>query len=146
MNSKPVIAYEDCLSIEELLGLRSAASGERFFNWNEILLLGFSAQMVETFVSVSGLTLEEIALAIGVHVSSLQQKRMDPVVSVRLLWLGVLFQRCEEVLESRQVAAFWLRSPAQSLNGRAPLCHLGAAMDARNVLAILDQMEAAVEV
>lgn len=143
MKLKSMSAYEDCLPIEALLGFTSSGHEEAFFDWNEMLLLGFSGETAATFSTVSGLTFEEIALAIGVHVSSLQQKRIDPVVSARLLWLGVLFQRCEEVLESRQAAAFWLRSPMPSLYGRAPLCHLGAAMDARNMIALLDQIEAA---
>ncbi|MBI5488573.1 MAG: DUF2384 domain-containing protein [Deltaproteobacteria bacterium] len=108
---------------------------------------GLPRRSLERVKEAMGLTDREVARTVGLSQKSIGRLRrtrrsaLGPVVSDRLYRMAALYALAERVLEGREAAREWLRSPQVGLNRRVPLELLGTEAGARIVEELLGRIE-----
>ena len=70
-----------------------------------------------------------------------REGRLHKDESERVLRIGALLDRATEVLESREAARHWLKSPKRALGGLTPLAYADTEPGAREVEHLLTRIE-----
>lgn len=70
-----------------------------------------------------------------------EERRLHKDESERVLRIGTLLDRATEVLEGREAARQWLKSPKRALGGRTPLEYADTEPGARAVEDLLTRLE-----
>lgn len=114
--------------------------------WVDRISAGLPIGSALAFKRSLGLTNEELGALLGVSTRSLARwdtarGRLDSVASDRLYRVARLFNTTVEVLESRDAAVRWLRSPQRALGGAVPLDLATTDVGTRAVEALLGRME-----
>lgn len=93
------------------------------------------------------LSCSEDALAkwLGISKATLHRRKkagfLDSSESERIVRVVRLFARAEDVLDSKEAAREWLKSPARSLGGETPLDYTDTEVGAREVENLLGRIE-----
>src|SRR5882672_7431541 len=86
----------------------------------------------------AGLTIEELAAALGLARRTLDRRRrsgaIDPRTSEKLVRLARVVARAEQVLGSVDEMRRWLRAPNRALGGEAPLALLDTDLGGEAIL------------
>lgn len=135
----PLLAF---LGGKAAIAREPATAGE----WVERIEAGLPAAAALALKETLGLTNDELGALLGVSARTLarwdpKKSRLDLVSGDRLVRTARLFAIAEEVLEDRDAAARWLKSPQRALAGRVPLQLAETDVGARSVEALLGRME-----
>jgi len=114
--------------------------------WAHRIESGLPAASAVAFKQSLGLTNAELAALLGVSARTLARwnparSRLDLVSGDRLLRSARLFAIAVEVLEDREAAARWMKTPQRALGGAVPLQRAKTDVGAREVEALLGRME-----
>jgi len=131
--------------LAELLGGRRAEVREAG-SWHDRILEGLGFDAVESVKTHLALTDPEIARLLGIGEATLRRARasgapLDPATSDRLYRLSKIVAVAEEVLESADNAATWIRRPQPALGGRVPLDLLVTQAGAEQVETLLRRID-----
>lgn len=89
-----------------------------------------------------GLSKKQLAEVVSIPVRTLlRRRRLLTHESDRVLRIGVLFQRCLEVMGDAEASRQWLQSPKRAFSGRTPLEMARTEIGAREVECLLGQLE-----
>lgn len=89
-----------------------------------------------------GLPKNQMAEIVSIPVRTLaRRKRLLVPESDRVLRLGLLFQKCLDVLGDAEVCRQWMQSPKRAFAGRTPLQMARTEVGAREVERLLGQIE-----
>ena len=134
--------------LAELLGTRGNEVRETG-SWHDRILGGLEFDAVESVKAHLGLTDSEVARLLGIGEATLRRGRasgaaLDPATSDRLYRLAKMLAVAEEVLESAENGAAWMRRPQPGLGGRVPLDMLVTQAGAEQVETLLRRIDFAV--
>lgn len=105
---------------------------------------GFSSRVIHALKDATGLTDEEVCLALGLPARTFQrrktQARIPLIESDRLYRLARVFSEAQEVLGDSDKARHWLRDPIRALGGRRPLDLLLTEAGTRQVEDVLGRI------
>ena len=132
----------DALGGRAAVAAEPASAGE----WARAIESGLPASSALAFKEALRLTNAELAAVLGVSPRTLARldrakSRLDPVSGDRLVRTARLLAIAEEVLEDREAAARWLKSPQRALGGAVPLRLAQTDVGVRAVEALLGRME-----
>lgn len=134
--------------VAELLGGRKVlrASPGSALELHDLVRAGLPYASMEAVSRAAGLTsLQEVSEVLGIPERTLQRRgqegRLSPAESERAVRLARVAQRAEEVLEDRERAHRWLRTPNRALTGKRPLDVLDTDVGARLVEDVLGRLE-----
>jgi putative toxin-antitoxin system antitoxin component (TIGR02293 family) len=110
------------------------------------VMRGFSYQALIAFESNSGVSLQELAEAIGIPERTLARRRaagrLAPEESERLLRLSSIFQKSVELFEGDvSSAVHWLAAPKRALQNQTPLQYARTEVGARQVENLIGRLE-----
>jgi putative toxin-antitoxin system antitoxin component (TIGR02293 family) len=135
-------------AILEVLGGRRAMQGDPagVLEWSASIHAGLPVAAALAFKEALHLTKEELGALLGVSSRTLarwqpRKSKLDPVSGDRLVRSARLFALAAEVLEDREAAVRWLRTPQRALGAAVPLELAQTDVGARAVEAILGRME-----
>ena len=110
----------------------------------EAIREGFPPAVVQELMSISGLTLKELAGALDLSTRSLQRRRRSGRLaryeSDRLYRLARILALADEFLGDHERAIRWLKRPNRALGGIAPVSALDTELGARQVENILGRI------
>jgi putative toxin-antitoxin system antitoxin component (TIGR02293 family) len=132
----------------EILGGKAGIAREpsTAAEWAQRIQSGLPAAAALAFKEALKLTYDELAALLGLSARTLARwdpakSRLDLVSGDRLVRSARLFAIAEEVLEDREAAARWLKSPQRALGGHVPLQLAETDVGSRAVEALLGRME-----
>jgi len=107
---------------------------------------GFSYQALIAFETNSGVSLQELAEAIGIPERTLARRRaagrLAPEESERLLRLSSIFEKSVELFEGDVASAVhWLSAPKRALENQTPLQYARTEVGAREVENLIGRLE-----
>jgi putative toxin-antitoxin system antitoxin component (TIGR02293 family) len=108
---------------------------------------GLSPNAIEKVKTAYGLNDTEISSLLGVSTKTISRtrtahaKRLSLVVGDRLFRLAKMFAFATQVLEDRDAAREWLRSPQFGLNNAIPLDLMNTEVGAKEVEDLLGRIE-----
>jgi putative toxin-antitoxin system antitoxin component (TIGR02293 family) len=116
------------------------------YEWVSQVEAGLPAASALAFKDALKLTNEELGALLGISTRTLARwqpgkSRLDAVSGDRLLRSARLLSIATDVLEEREAAAQWLKSPQRALAGAIPLALARTDVGARAVEALLGRME-----
>lgn len=117
------------------------------FEFTDLIEKGLPHSALEHVKNALKLTDREVSSALdisGKTVSRLRhasRQRLSPSISDRLYRFARLYALAEEVLEDKEQARDWLRSPQVGLNNRTPLDLMRTEAGAREVESLLVRIE-----
>ncbi|HXZ47594.1 MAG TPA: antitoxin Xre/MbcA/ParS toxin-binding domain-containing protein [Usitatibacter sp.] len=126
----------------KVVAAEPATAGE----WVSRIESGLPAASALAFKETLGLTNVELAALLGVSVRTLARwdpakSRLDLVSGDRLVRSARLFAIAADVLEDRDAAARWMKTPQRALAGAVPLHLAETDVGTRAVEALLGRME-----
>lgn len=106
---------------------------------------GLPVSAFESLRAQMGVSAKDLAQSASIAVRTLARRkqggRLQKGESERLLRIAVLFDRAVEVLESREEAQQWFRTPKRALGGSTPLDFADTEPGAREVEDLLGRIE-----
>lgn len=122
----------------------------RFFNSADAVTAvkaGFTMETVGQLEAYLDISTEDLAQAVNIESSRLvprhteHDQRLRTDESERILRIGLLVDRAEEVLNGRAEAREWLLRPCEALGGVSPLLYASTEPGAREVERLLGRLE-----
>ena len=115
----------------------------------ELVRRGMPASALTSLAKQLGIALSDLEAIVGIPPATAARKRatnetLKPVLSDRAFRIAHILTFATEVLESRDKAASWLRTPNRALRGEAPLMMLDTEIGSREVEQVLGRIEAGV--
>jgi len=110
------------------------------------VMRGFSYQTLVAFETNSGMSLQEVAGAIGIPERTLARRkasgRLAPEESERLLRLSSIFEKAADLFEGDVPSAVnWLSVPKRALENQSPLEYARTEVGAREVENLIGRLE-----
>ena len=126
------------------LGVKtSVAAGSTLAQIREALRQGVPRNAFESLRNDLGVSTEEFSDILGIPTRTLARRtdRFKPDESERLLRVGSVLQKAQDVLEDKESARRWMTQPKRALGGLTPLRCCDTEMGAREVEALLGRIE-----
>ena len=148
----PVVAIMGDRMVNELRAVVKELGGQRALgralssesDLRDAIREGFPPKVVEQLMRASGLTLQELASAVGLSLRSLQRRRRSGRLaryeSDRLYRLARIVAIANEYLGDHERATRWLKRPNRVLGGLAPIAAIDTELGARQVENVLGRI------
>lgn len=117
------------------------------FDFTDLIETGLPHSALEHVKNALKLTDREVSDALDISGKTITRlrhapgRRLSPSISDRLYRFARLYALAEEVLEDKEQARDWLRSPQVGLNNRTPLDLMRTEAGAREVESLLVRIE-----
>lgn len=134
-------ALDPWLAVLHDLGLKMA--GSTLAQVREALRLGVPRHAFERIKGDLGVSTEEFAEVLGIPPRTLARRtdRFKPDESERLLRVGAVLRKAQDVLEDKEAARRWMTQPKRALGGLTPLQSCDTEVGARETEALLSRIE-----
>jgi putative toxin-antitoxin system antitoxin component (TIGR02293 family) len=121
----------------------SAKAGSTLVQIREALRQGVPRNAFESLRDDLGVSNEEFAEVLGIPYRTLarRKERFKPDESERLLRVGLVVQKAQDVLENKESSRHWMTQPKRALGGLTPLRCCDTEIGAREVEALLGRIE-----
>jgi putative toxin-antitoxin system antitoxin component (TIGR02293 family) len=134
----------DPLMMRDYIGSDLAGGAPRH-DWTDLILpvrRGLPMRAFEVVCGALGVPRERLARVVQVPVRTLARRKVfKPDESERILRVGRLVERAQEVLGSEEAARRWMTQPVRALGGAVPLDHADTEPGARAVEDVLGRLE-----
>lgn len=136
-------ALDHWIGVLRGLGIKGKSGRGSLGQVREALKQGVPREAFENFRRALGVTTEELADVLGIPLRTLARRteRFKPDESERLLRLGSVLQKANEVLEEPEAVRRWMTQPKRALGGLTPLRCCDTEVGAREVEALLGRIE-----
>jgi putative toxin-antitoxin system antitoxin component (TIGR02293 family) len=107
---------------------------------------GFSFSAFQSLASTTGLSLMDLASALGIPARTLARRRsagrLAPEESDRLLRVSTVVEKAMDLFEGdRQAALHWLTTPRRTLDHHSPLAYSRTGIGAREAENLIGRLE-----
>ncbi len=132
------------LTVLQQLGVKtSTKAGSTLTQVRDALRQGVPREAFERLRGDLGVSTEELAEILGIPTRTLARRtdRFKPDESERLLRVGSVVQKAQDVFEEKPAARRWMTQPKRALGGLTPLRCCDTEVGAREVEALLGRIE-----
>jgi len=139
-----VEALDHWVSVLQILGVKtSSKAGSALAQIREALRVGVPRDAFESLRNDLGISSGEFAAVLGIPTRTLARRtdRFKPDESERLLRVGSVLKRAQNVLENKDSVRRWMTQPKRALGGLTPLVCCDSEVGAREVEALLGRIE-----
>jgi putative toxin-antitoxin system antitoxin component (TIGR02293 family) len=111
----------------------------------ETLRKGFSFSAFSLLQNELGIPANALASTVNITIRTLARRKQEGKLqtdeSERVLRLAKIFDRCKELLEDKQLARQWFKTPKTALNGKTPLEYADTEPGVQEINDILGRLE-----
>ena len=129
--------------VTKLFGIREKVDNE--LDLMELGEKGIPKGTINVVVKAMDITLKQITAMLGVSERTLARHKSEDLLnqaaSERLLRIGIVLERCNEVFEDQQLCNKWMKAENMALGGRVPLDLLKSDFGIDMVLTELGRIE-----